>query len=448
MRIHPAAKILPEMAPEEFTNLKADIQLHGLLCPVELLKGAIIDGRHRHRACLELGIQPDFVEVDLNGQSPAEYVWSTNGVRRHLSASQRAAIAVDLLPGLEKAAKERQRLSKGRGQKGPKKVPDLSRADARDQAAAIVGTNPHYVSDAKRLKEQAPDVFDRIKTGELTVSQAKAEQRKSQKRKDLSAASKKAKSTRTALDCRIVLGDCLTELPKLHGVNLIFADPPYNIGVDYGGGKKADKLPDGEYLAWCAEWIRLCANALAENGTFWLLVPDEYAEYFAVMLNDCKLHRRAWVKWYETFGINCQNNFNRTSRHLFYYTASRKSFTFNADAVNRPSDRQTKYNDSRASEGGKIWDDVWQIPRLQGTSSERLPDFPTQLPLALLEPIIQATSMPGDLVVDPFCGSGAAGVVAKQRHRRFVGIEKEKRFWEMANARLVTSVASTAGKRT
>ena len=70
MKIHPAAKALPDMTAEEFAALKADISTNGLLCPLERYEGSLIDGRHRLRACNELGIEPDIVDVDLCGQSP------------------------------------------------------------------------------------------------------------------------------------------------------------------------------------------------------------------------------------------------------------------------------------------------------------------------------------------------------------------------------------------
>lgn len=133
---------------------------------------------------------------------------------------------------------------------------------------------------------------------------------------------------------------------------------------------------------------------------------------------------------------NCPNGFNRTSRHLLHFIRSSKRFVFNAEAVTRPSDRQIKYNDKRAVEGGKTLDDVWQIPRLTGTCAERVPEFPTQLPLELLRRVVQCASNPGDLVLDPFSGSGTTGVAAIESNRQYVGIEKNTRFHELSVLRL------------
>lgn len=172
MDIHPAANALPNMQADEFESLKRDIEQYGLKCPVEVLDGQILDGRHRWLACEELGIECLIVDADLNGQSPPEYVWSLNGERRHMTPSQRAAVAVELLPELKREAKERQKRKSVRAI-----LPEQNKCRSRDQAAAIVGASPRYVSDAETIKRESPEVFNAIKSGELTIAQAKAEVR-------------------------------------------------------------------------------------------------------------------------------------------------------------------------------------------------------------------------------------------------------------------------------
>ena len=244
-------------------------------------------------------------------------------------------------------------------------------------------------------------------------------------------------SINLSLTHQIITGDVLAVLPMIPdgAVALTFADPPYNIGIDYGGGKQADRRSDFDYLTWCAKWIAECVRALRPGGTMWVLINDEYADSFGVMLRRAGLTRRNWIVWYETFGVNCKSKFNRTKRHLFYCVKG-KAHTFNREAVTRPSARQAKYNDPRANPNGKCWDDVWQIPRLAGTHKERLPDFPTQLPMSLLNPIVTATSNPGDLVLDPFNGSGTTGAVALTHGRRYIGIELNETYAEAARERM------------
>ena len=113
---HPACLLFPKLGDQELQELAADIKASGLRNPIVLYQGKILDDRNRLAACEIAGVGPRFVEWNGKG-SPVEWVISENLIRRHLTASQRAVIAHDLLPLLEKEAKERQRLSHGRGKK-------------------------------------------------------------------------------------------------------------------------------------------------------------------------------------------------------------------------------------------------------------------------------------------------------------------------------------------
>src|SRR5262249_17221768 len=251
------------------------------------------------------------------------------------------------------------------------------------------------------------------------------------------------------------------EIPRLaEQPRLIFADPPYNIGIDYGEGQRADRRPKIDYLAWCDQWIRACHAALTDDGSLWVLINHENEAYFDLMLrhdapsnagdtgagglprgafvaltDTTRFHVRSWVTWYETFGTNCTEKFNRTSRRLFHCVKDPNRFVFHADAVNRISIRQM-IGDKRANPWGKCWDDVWHIDRVPGTAAERIADFPTQLPLDLLRPVSGCASDPGDLVFDPFSGSGTTGEAAIELGRHYVGIEQSATFADLSWLRL------------
>ena len=188
-----------------------------------------------------------------------------------------------------------------------------------------------------------------------------------------------------------------------------------------------------------------CAEILKPDGSMWLIINDDSAAEFVVACKHIGLTLRRWVKWYETFGNNCQNNFNCTSRHLLYFVKDPNRFKFNPEAVTRKSDRQAVYGDKRAAPGGKVWDDVWgvtpRIPRLVDNAVERLPDFPTQLPLALVKPIVAACSDVGDVVVDPFNGSGTTGHACIELRRRYYGIDISEQFLEASRQRLLAALA-------
>ncbi|HPU62387.1 MAG TPA: DNA methyltransferase, partial [Bacillota bacterium] len=289
---------------------------------------------------------------------------------------------------------------------------------------------------AAKIVETRPELADKVLAGQMTIPQAKAEIKREEKRKQLEA--KAAEAPAASDSWKIIHGDCIEELRKIEdsSARLIFADPPYNIGIDYGDGEQADRLDDEEYLDWCRQWIGACVSKLTPDGSFWLMICDEYADHFGIMLRQAGLYRRSWIKWYETFGVNCQNKFNRCSRHIFYCVKDPKRFVFNPDPVSRQSDRQAKYGDARANPAGKLWDDVWEIPRLTDTCEERMPGFPTQIPLAITRAIVGCASEPGDLVIDPFSGSGSTGVAAIESGRKYVGIEKNEQFVKASTDRL------------
>lgn len=223
-------------------------------------------------------------------------------------------------------------------------------------------------------------------------------------------------------------------------VNLVLADPPYNIGVDYGDGSKADRLPDGEYIAWIRRWVEAAARCLTDDGAMWVICGQEYAGDYQIAMRDAGLHWRSTVTWHETFGVNCRRKFNRTSRPMFYFTKHRSRFTFNVDALSTRSKRQ-ELGDKRASPSGKVLDDVWTISRICGTFGERVPGVPTQLPLALVRRVVLGLTNPGDLVVDPFAGSGTTGVVCAESGRRFEGHELREEYAAIARARIAKVVA-------
>ena len=140
-KLHPACIAFPKISDAELRELAEDIRVRGLLHPIVMLDGKILDGRNRFNACKLAGIEPTFVEWEGNG-SPVAWVVSTNLMRRHLTSSQRAVVAHDILPLLEKEAKQRQRRSRGRGKKVANSLATFSgNGKATKAAARIARTN-------------------------------------------------------------------------------------------------------------------------------------------------------------------------------------------------------------------------------------------------------------------------------------------------------------------
>lgn len=287
------------------------------------------------------------------------------------------------------------------------------------------------------------------------------------------------------------LGDCIARMKALPDgcVDLAFADPPYNIGYEYDAYD--DRKSDGEYLDWCRTWTDEVVRLLKPDGAFWLAIGDEYAAELKVMLTRQRkppLTLRSWVVWYYTFGVNCTHKFSRSHAHLLYFVKDPQRYTFNADdpAVRVPSARQLVYADKRANPNGRLPDDtwvtppagesdapaepqssqpsavsrqllthngwflrpqdvpdgfraegdVWYFPRVNGTFKERAGWHGCQMPERLLGRIIRSCSNPGEVVLDPFAGSGTTLAVAKKLGRRWLGYDMSEEYAARAAARL------------
>jgi DNA modification methylase/ParB-like chromosome segregation protein Spo0J len=464
MEIHPFANIFPDMSEREFSALRDDIKDHGQREPILTYQGKIVDGRHRFKACRELGIEPTTCECHENG-SIVSLVVSLNLHRRHLTTSQVNAIGADVEELYQKEAKERQRAAggdrinensshKGRPRKELTSRPVVANSPqvmpkAREQAAKAVGGSARRISDAKMIKKAAPKLHEEVKAGKKTLNQALREVNRTEKTAAMEVKAKEAEAAvfgagpKKDLGWEIITGDCIEVMKSVEFVpiDLAFADPPYNIGIGYGHHYD-DARPRDEYLIWCREWMSLLLARLLPHGSFFLLANWEGVHRLAMIAEDIGFNHRQTIVWYETFGVNCGRKYNRCSRGLIWFTKHREKFTWNPEAVNRPSDRQTKYKDKRADPEGKVWDDVWginpdPIPRLVDNHRERIPGFPTQLPLDLLRPIVAAHSDPGHLVVDPFSGSGTTGAACVELGRRFVGIELSEEFAGLSRKRLL-----------
>jgi DNA modification methylase len=243
---------------------------------------------------------------------------------------------------------------------------------------------------------------------------------------------------------RICQGDCVNLMQELEAgsVDLVFADPPFNIGYKYD--QYDDRQEAKKYLAWSRDWMRAVHRVLKPNGTFWLAIGDEFAaELKLIAQNQAGFFCRSWVIWYYTFGVNCVRGFSRSHTHLLHFVKDANNFTFNSEnpAVRVLSARQLVYADGRANPKGRLPDntwfyrpqdipngflpshDAWYFARVAGTFKERQGFHGCQMPEGVLGRIIRVSSNPGEVVLDPFAGSGTTLAVAKKLGRQWLGIE-------------------------
>jgi len=255
------------------------------------------------------------------------------------------------------------------------------------------------------------------------------------------------------IDSQLHVGDCVAWMNGLAAgsADLVFADPPFNIGYDYD--VYHDKRAKEEYLAWADSWLAAAARVVAPAGSFLVAIGDEYAAEYKVRLDALGFTLRNWIVWHYTFGVNCSRKFNRSHAHILYYTRHPQRFTFNPDPVRVPSARMTTYADRRANPVGKLPDDTWVLrpqesddhfqpasdtwyaSRVCGTFKERT-GHPCQMPEAVLDRIIRVTTDPDDVVLDPFGGSGTTLAVAKKLGRRYLGCELSPDYADGIQSRL------------
>jgi DNA modification methylase len=248
---------------------------------------------------------------------------------------------------------------------------------------------------------------------------------------------------RSSFGCegRIIACDCIEYLSRCEQpfANLIFADPPFNIGYKYD--LYEDRKKYDEYYDWTHRWMSACKRVLKPTGSLWMAIGDDYAAEVRVIGRKLGLNLRNWVIWHYTFGQSTKRKFARSHTHLFYWTADPKTFTFNDSDIRIPSARQTTYADRRANPRGKLPDDVWSFSRVCGTFNERAPWHPCQMPEKVLERIICTSSNVGDLVLDPFSGSGTTCCVAARLGRRYLGLELSTKYAELSRKRIAETLA-------
>jgi len=195
-------------------------------------------------------------------------------------------------------------------------------------------------------------------------------------------------------------------------------------------------MSDKEYLDFTYAWLDLCIDALKDSGSIWVNIPDTWAAEIVVHLKSRGLTMVNWCVWHYRFGQNTRGKFINSKVHALYFCKDPARRTWNPDPVLEVSDRRSIYFDPRTEDkrdgmpaGLRVPMDVWYGKfwgRVQGNNKERRRGHDNQLPEVYLDRVISCSSNEGDLVLDPFLGSGTTGVVAHALGRRFIGCEYSK----------------------
>jgi len=242
---------------------------------------------------------------------------------------------------------------------------------------------------------------------------------------------------------KIIHGDALQALENIKDdtVDLIFADPPYNIGKNFAGC--LDKWDtDEKYLDWCYKWLSLCVKKLKPNGSFYVMTSTQFMPFFDLFLRD-KINIMSRIAWYyDSSGVQAKNYYGSMYEPILFCVKNKEHYTFNSEdiMVEAKTGSQRKLIDYRKNppqpyNTKKVPGNVWEFARVR-YRMEEYENHPTQKPVALLDRIIRASSNEGDLVLDPFSGSFTTAYVAKMLHRKCISIELQDEYIKIGLRRL------------
>lgn len=230
----------------------------------------------------------------------------------------------------------------------------------------------------------------------------------------------------------LIYGDALKVLPELEGesVNLIIADPPYNIGKDYGIYK--DNLDLKIYFEWCEKWLIETLRLIKKRGSLFVMNYPENLAYLKVFL-DKKMDFINWITWIRNDNqlYNKQKKFKKNHQDILFYAKNKEEYYFDWKSVARiPIWHRDKRVKDLAGQS-----DTWNITYVKGNSKEKT-KVNNQLPLKLINRIIQSTSAKNDIVLDPFLGSGTTMKACLELNRDCIGIEINKKYIDIIKKRL------------
>jgi site-specific DNA-methyltransferase (adenine-specific) len=242
----------------------------------------------------------------------------------------------------------------------------------------------------------------------------------------------------------IIHGDVLTVFDQSVAdgtVNLIFADPPYNIGKKFSGS--LDKWnSDEEYIEWCKTWLSICLRKLTANGSMYVMASTQSMSFFDIFLRG-KISILSRIVWYyDSSGVQAKSRFGSMYEPILHCVVNERDYVFNTDdilveaktgakrgLIDYRKGVPTPYNTQ------KVPGNAWYFPRVRYRMAE-YEEHPSQKPEALLERVILASSQKGDLVLDPFSGTFTTCAVAQRLGRKSIGIEKELDYVKIGLRRL------------
>ena len=252
-----------------------------------------------------------------------------------------------------------------------------------------------------------------------------------------------------------IIGDSFEVLKKMpaESVDLIVTDPPYNLEKNFNA-KRFKKMDDASYIAWLEMWVKEAQRILKNTGSIYVCCDwKSSAAVYVVLKKYFFVQNR--ITWEREKGRSSAKNWKNNLEDIYFATKS-KDFTFNLDKVMVKKNVLAPYKDENGQakdwfvENGQKYrltapSNVWTDITVPYWSMAENTEHPTQKPEKLIAKLILASSNEGDVVLDPFLGSGTTSVVAKKLNRKYIGIELDKGFAALAQKRLDTKSKDIQG---
>lgn len=410
---HEVAHLFPPMAEEEYQALRADIAAHGLREPIWISQGKIIDGCHRARACNELGLKPALREWDGKGSLLA-FVVSLNLTRRHLTTSQRAMIAVEVEKHLSLEAEQRRIANLKRGSV----LPDVRKIEHREpgRSSVLAGTMVNVGKDAviaaKQVAQQAPDLRDSVVAGTLSLASARQIARLPQQQRTEVIRKVATGEVRTAkmalLELRKAACDADAQaasskpqiaracwehwLADQQPCDLLLTDPPYSTEIE-------------DIEGFAARWLPVALAKVKESGCAYVCI-GAYSRELRAYLNvpvPSHLHNPQVLVWTykNTLGPSPTYTYQQNWQAILFYRGRAAPPLACPLLVEQTVVQEINAPDGRLGNRYHRW----------------------QKPDALGERLIHHSTRPGDLVLDPFAGTGTFLLAAHRLGRVALGAD-------------------------
>lgn len=229
----------------------------------------------------------------------------------------------------------------------------------------------------------------------------------------------------------VLNGDMLTKLKTIasSSIDLVIADPPYNLGKDYGNNN--DSMDFEEYLSFSKAWLREVDRVLKPTGTIYVFMGVQFISYiYDILSRDLGYQFNTWICWHYTQGMGKKKGFSPRHDDILMFNKS-SSFTFNLDDIKVPQKYYRERNNMRGANPG----DVWSFTHVHYCNENRQ-GHPTQKPEGIIERMVLGSSNKNDVVLDPFSGSGTTLRVCQQLERSAIGIEINPQYVAMTEERL------------